>query len=108
LIEFSINAITEGIDAVGEVTIRIQETPRQNVKPVNGKAERPQIFSGYGVNVDIIVAAAEAYLGALNKMLAAQEDRERMQRAAHAAAYQRDVALYSVDLFGNSTLGKAD
>ncbi|HZB95727.1 MAG TPA: 2-isopropylmalate synthase [Herpetosiphonaceae bacterium] len=108
LIEFSINAITEGIDAVGEVTIRIQEAPRQNAKPVNGKVERPQIFSGYGVNVDIIVAAAEAYLGALNKMLAAQEDRERMQRAAHAAAYQRDVALYSVDLFGNSTLGKAD
>jgi 2-isopropylmalate synthase len=108
LIEFSINAITEGIDAVGEVTVRIQETPRTNGKPANGKAERPQIFSGYGVNVDIIVAAAEAYLGALNKMLAAQADRERAQRAAHAAAYERDHALYSVDLFGNSALGKAD
>ena len=108
LIEFSINAITEGIDAVGEVTVRIQETARQKPQPTNGKADRPQIFSGYGVNLDIIVAAAEAYLGALNKMLAAQTDRERVQRAAHAAAYEHDHALYAVDLFGNSTLGKAD
>ncbi|MDP8908811.1 MAG: 2-isopropylmalate synthase, partial [Chloroflexota bacterium] len=108
LIEFAVNAITEGVDAVGEVTVRVQEEPRKNSKDAARKAERPQIFSGYGVNLDIIVASAEAYLGALNKLLAAQEDRDRMRRAAHAAAYQRDVALYSVDMFGNSALGKAD
>jgi 2-isopropylmalate synthase len=108
LIEFSINAITEGIDAVGEVTVRIQEEPRTSAKRGGASPERPQVFSGYGVNVDIIVASAEAYLGALNKMLAAQEDRARAQREAHAAAFQRDHALYSVDLFGNSALGKAD
>ncbi len=108
LIEFSINAITEGIDAVGEVTVRIQETPRTSGNRGAARADRPQIFSGYGVNLDIIVAAAEAYLGALNKMLATQEDRARAQREAHTAAFQRDHALYSVDLFGNSTLGKAD
>jgi len=108
LIEFAVNAITEGVDAVGEVTVRVQEEPRKNGKDAARKAERPQVFSGYGVNLDIIVASAEAYLGALNKLLAAQEDRDRMRRAAHAAAYQRDVALYSVDMFGNSALGKAD
>ncbi|MDQ5852264.1 MAG: 2-isopropylmalate synthase, partial [Chloroflexota bacterium] len=91
LIEFSINAITEGIDAVGEVTVRIQETQNTSGKRANGTA-RPQIFSGYGVNTDIIVAAAEAYLGALNKLLAAQADRERAQRKANAAAYERDAA----------------
>src|SRR4029079_4991062 len=64
LIEFSINAITEGIDAVGQVTVRIQEEPRKNGTRVVDRTERPQIFSGYGVNLDIIVAAAEAYLGA--------------------------------------------
>jgi 2-isopropylmalate synthase len=116
LIEFSINAITEGIDAVGEVTVRIQEQAGTRVRAKNGtsangtdsRTERPQIFSGYGVNLDIIVAAAEAYLGALNKMLATQQDRARAQRTAHAVAYERDHALYAVDLFGNSTLGKAD
>ena len=113
LIEFSINAITEGIDAVGEVTVRIQETGRQSGGyalggGVTARTERPQIFSGYGVNTDIIVASAEAYLGALNKLLTAQADRDRAQRAAHAAAYQHDAALYAVDIFGNSTRGKAD
>ena len=108
LIEFAVNAITEGVDAVGEVTVRIQEQPRKNGQKTAARPERAQIFSGYGVNLDIIVASAEAYLGALNKMLAAQADRARAQRAAHAAAYQRDHALYSVDMFGNSTLGKAD
>ena len=106
LIEFSINAITEGVDAVGQVTVRVQEEPRTD--GTARKGERAQIFSGYGVNLDIIVASAEAYLGALNKLLAAQADRDRSRRAAHAAAYQRDVALYSVDVFGNSALGKAD
>ena len=108
LIEFSINAITEGIDAVGEVTVRIQEQSRKTANGAGSRTERPQIFSGYGVNLDIIVAAAEAYLGALNKMLATQQDRARAQRTAHAVAYERDHALYAVDLFGNSTLGKAD
>ncbi len=110
LIEFAINAITEGVDAVGEVTVRIQEEPRKNAsgKQQNGtgKHTRPQVYSGYGVNLDIIVAAAEAYTAALNKMLAAQEDRERAHRDVTAAAYERDAALYSVDLFGNSSLGR--
>ncbi len=108
LIEFSINAITEGIDAVGEVTIRIQEEPRATGKKPNGtgKPARAQVFSGYGVNIDIIVAAAEAYTAALNKMIATQADRDRARLAANSAAYQRNVALYSVDLFGNSALGK--
>ena len=106
LIEFSVNAITEGVDAVGEVTVRIQETPARQ-SGAQPRTERPQIFSGYGVNLDIIVASAEAYLGALNKMLASRADRDRARRARHAAAYERDAALYSVDMFGNSTLGKA-
>ncbi|MBA3944745.1 MAG: 2-isopropylmalate synthase [Herpetosiphonaceae bacterium] len=110
LIEFAVNAITEGVDAVGEVTVRIQEEARKTApgKQPNsaGKHSRPQVYSGYGVNLDIIVAAAEAYTAALNKMLGAQEDRERAHRNATAVAYERDVALYSVDLFGNSSLGR--
>jgi len=67
LIEFSIQAVTEGIDAVGEVTIRIQTD-----KPLNGVQTR--VFSGHGASTDIIVAAARAYMSALNKLLAARRE----------------------------------
>ncbi len=102
LMEFSINAITEGLDAVAEVTVRIRE---QGV-PDNGKTgtteqpRRPQVYSGYGVNTDTIVAAAEAYMGALNKMLAARQERLKAEAAAYAAGYNQNAPLYAVDVFG--------
>ena len=67
LIEFSVKAVTEGIDAVGEVTIRIQAD-----EPINGVKTR--VFSGHGASTDIVVAAARAYMSALNKLLAARKE----------------------------------
>jgi len=67
LIEFSIQAVTEGIDAVGRVTVRIQAE-----EPVNG--DRRQIFSGHGADTDIIAASAKAYMFALNRLIAARKD----------------------------------
>jgi 2-isopropylmalate synthase len=67
LIEFSVKAVTEGIDAVGRVTIRIQTD-----KPINGL--RTRVFSGHGASTDILVASARAYLSALNKLLAARKE----------------------------------
>lgn len=55
LVEFSIQAITGGIDAMGEVSIRIES---------GGK-----IFSGRGADTDIIVASAKAYLNAINRLM---------------------------------------
>jgi 2-isopropylmalate synthase len=72
LIEFSVQAVTEGIDAVGRVTIRIQAD-----QPVNGGQR--QIFSGHGADNDIVVASAKAYMFALNRLIAARGD-----AAAHA------------------------
>jgi 2-isopropylmalate synthase len=66
LIEFSVEAVTEGIDAVGEVTIRIQ---------TDG-----QIYTGRGANTDIIVAAAKAYMNALNKLVDAMHNNEEKIR----------------------------
>jgi 2-isopropylmalate synthase len=54
LIEFSVQSVTAGIDAIGEVTIRLQHNDR--------------IFSGHSANTDIIVASAQAYMHALNKL----------------------------------------
>jgi 2-isopropylmalate synthase len=59
LTEFSVQSVTAGIDALGEVTIRV-------------KAPDGRIFTGRGAHSDIIVASAKAYLNALNRMLIAQ------------------------------------
>lgn len=73
LLEFSIRAITEGIDALGEVTVRVKadngSIPRKT-SPQSGK-ERRLTFGGHGADTDIIVACAKAYLAALNKILVA-------------------------------------
>jgi 2-isopropylmalate synthase len=74
LTEFSIKAVTEGIDAVGEVTIRIEPTAEGGANG-NGEAyltqagPRARTYSGHGADMDIIVASAKAYMSALNKML---------------------------------------
>jgi 2-isopropylmalate synthase len=70
LIEFSIEAITEGIDAVGRVTIRIRTD-----EPVNGEART--VFSGRGTDNDIVVASARAYMFALNRLIAARRELHR-------------------------------
>jgi len=54
--EFAIQAITEGMDAVGEVSVRVRK---------NGT-----LRAGHGADTDIIVAAAKAYVHALNKISA--------------------------------------
>ncbi len=92
LIEFSIKAITEGMDAVAEVTVRIRE---QGVaaEQANGNGtmrRRDHIYSGYGVDTDTVLAAANAYMGALNKMLAARQERLKAEQAAFDAGYSSE------------------
>ncbi|PZC42238.1 MAG: 2-isopropylmalate synthase [Chloroflexi bacterium] len=55
LTEYRVNAITEGIDAQGSVTIRIEHDG--------------ETYVGRGSDTDIIVASAKAYMHALNRML---------------------------------------
>ncbi len=82
LVEFDVTAVTEGISAVGEVTMRVRERrPKEAIHstdaadaelPGHERAERFPVFSGNGVHVDIVVAAAEAYLSALNRLFHAR------------------------------------
>jgi 2-isopropylmalate synthase len=79
LTEFSIKAVTEGIDAVGEVTIRIEPTIEagangQREYPLTQIGPRARTYSGHGADTDIIVASAKAYMSALNKMLTAYRE----------------------------------
>jgi len=69
LIEFSIQAVTEGIDAVGRVTIRIQADD-----PVQENGVERRVFSGRGSDTDIVVASAKAYMFSLNRLIAARRE----------------------------------
>jgi 2-isopropylmalate synthase len=51
---YSVNNITSGTDAQGEVTVRLSKAGR--------------IVNGQGADTDIVVASAKAYLNALNKL----------------------------------------
>jgi 2-isopropylmalate synthase len=59
LTEFRVDAVTEGIDAIGDVTIRIDQDG--------------QSYVGRGSDTDIIVASARAYMNALNRLLAIEQ-----------------------------------
>jgi 2-isopropylmalate synthase len=59
LLLYSVNAITTGTDAQGEVTVRL--------------AKDGKVVNGQGADTDIIVASAKAYLNALNKLHAKLE-----------------------------------
>ncbi len=74
--EFSIQSITEGMDAVGDVTIRIEAAePIGSQQGAQGSRGR-RIFTGRGVDTDIVMASAKAYMQALNKLLAARQEAE--------------------------------
>ena len=52
---YSVNAITSGTDAQGEVTVRLEKGGR--------------IVNGQGADTDIVIASAKAYINACNKVL---------------------------------------
>ena len=54
LILYSVNAITAGTQAQGEVTVRLSKAGR--------------IVNGVGTDLDIVAASAKAYIAALNKL----------------------------------------
>jgi 2-isopropylmalate synthase len=73
LLEYNVHSVTEGIDAIGEVTVRLvteNDAIPTRTSPQNGHV-RSRTFGGYGADTDIIVASAKAYLAALNKILMA-------------------------------------
>ena len=63
LAEFSVKAITRGIDAIGEVTVRIT-------------AEDGKVYTGRGADNDIVVSSAKAYVNAINRMIQTTRSKE--------------------------------
>jgi 2-isopropylmalate synthase len=69
LLEYSVHSVTEGIDALGHVTVRVRD-------------QHGRVFHGAGADTDIIVASAQAYLRALNRIAATRT--EGVRDEAHA------------------------
>ncbi|MBI2758491.1 MAG: 2-isopropylmalate synthase [Chloroflexi bacterium] len=74
LLEFNIHAITEGIDALGEVTVRIQSGNGDSTMDAQKEIEFSRVYGGHGADMDIIVASARAYINAINKLIIAQTE----------------------------------
>lgn len=56
LLEYSVNSVTAGIDALAEVSVRVQDS------------ESLKIAIGRSANNDVIMASAQAYINALNRL----------------------------------------
>ncbi|MBD2532646.1 2-isopropylmalate synthase [Nostoc flagelliforme FACHB-838] len=68
LIEFSVQSVTAGIDAIGEVTIRLRYESK--------------VFSGHAANTDIIVASAQAYVNALNRLYSSLQSQKKPEEVS--------------------------
>ncbi len=59
LLEFGISAVTEGIDALAEASVRVRH-------------EEQRSSHGHGADTDIVVASAKAYIASINHVLSRQ------------------------------------
>jgi len=99
LLEYTVQAMTEGVDAVGKVTVRIQgEVPVGD----EGQTEK-RVFLGRGADTDIIIASAKAYLFALNRLLAARQAARRRQALTESVRRELEEmdARYGTAHFGD-------
>lgn len=82
LIEYDVHSVTSGIDALGEVTVRIREAAEEDGR----------VFGGYGADTDIITASAQAYLAALNRLMAVSGSLSTAVDAEATGSAQTDSA----------------
>lgn len=85
---FQIESVTKGIDAIGEVTTKLESPEEYDMPDQRRRLQRtdsgadllevknPQtgavsarVFTGHGADTDILVASARSYLSALNRMI---------------------------------------
>ncbi|KAK5839531.1 2-isopropylmalate synthase 2, chloroplastic-like [Gossypium arboreum] len=87
LLEYSMNAVTEGIDAIATTRVLIRvEKSHLSTHALTGELVH-RTFSGTGAGMDIVVSSVKAYVSALNKMLGFKE-----QYPAKASSIERTPA----------------
>ena len=67
LILYSVNAITSGTDAQGEVTVRLEKQGR--------------VVNGQGADVDIVIASVKAYISAINHLVSPIKKHPQLSKA---------------------------
>lgn len=98
LIEYQVSSVTQGTSAVGSVSVTIQRSSGgettsgdeseggSKVNPQTGDVSQ-KLYTGSGTDIDILVASAQAYVNAYNKLVhSAEMDELRKDRVAAAAA----------------------
>ncbi len=89
LLEYTVQSVTEGIDALGEVSVRVsphdEDAATDKLNP-QYEHSRARVFHGHGAHTDIIVASAKAYLAAINRILALKEGTKKDSQATGSAA----------------------
>jgi 2-isopropylmalate synthase len=89
LLEYTVQSVTQGIDALGEVSVRVSphedEAPPDKINP-QYEHSRARVFHGHGAHTDVIVASAKAYLAAINRILAIREAKQTDSKTAGSAA----------------------
>jgi len=81
LVDFQIKSVTEGDDAVGNVTVRIKnldETSDSGSDSSSFEEFEEITYGGHSAHVDTLRATAEAIVGAINQMLSAKKIRKRL------------------------------
>jgi 2-isopropylmalate synthase len=88
LLEYTVQSVTEGIDALGEVSVRVAPVdadPEPDKLNPQYEHSRARVFHGHGAHTDVIVASAKAYLAAINRILAIKEAKQENEAAGSAA-----------------------
>lgn len=87
LLKFDISAVGEGADALGQVSVKIAEesaSSHSSDSEVEDAAKRQAMheasFHGHGADSDIIQSATKAYLNAINRLVANENERIQVER----------------------------
>lgn len=73
LLEYSMNAVTEGIDAISTTRVLIRGDDESLTRHNSTGEVFRRTYSGTGAGMDIVVSSVRAYIGALNKMLSVRD-----------------------------------
>ncbi|KAG5153359.1 hypothetical protein AAZX31_10G280200 [Glycine max] len=82
LLEYSMNAVTEGIDAIATTRVVIRgesETSTITTHALTGETVI-RTFSGTGAGMDVVVSSVKAYIAALNKMSGFKESSQSAEK----------------------------
>ena len=82
---FTVRNVSEGLEALGEVTVRVKDF------------HSARVFVGHGAHTDVVTASAEAYVDAVNSLLYARESCESLSKlTAEGAGHSLHSARHPV------------